>query len=111
MGEVVDLRKSGEPIDIDNSVVEEKLDIIITNTNNNATETTLSGVKTQTDKLTFADGKLQVDAEITIPTGLATDLVLSEVLLFNKRIETILVSLLNEQKLTNKILKKIYNPQ
>jgi len=75
-----------------------------------ATEVTLDGVKTQTDKLNFTDGKLDVNASVSAD-GLASEITLADVLLQNKRMENLLVSLLEEQQKTNKLLKKIYNPE
>jgi hypothetical protein len=74
---------------------------------NPATEETLSGVKTATDKLNFTDGKLDVNAVIPAPEGGATEITLADVLLQNKRMEELLVSLLEQQKLTNKLLNKV----
>jgi hypothetical protein len=78
---------------------------------NPATEETLSSVKTATDQLNFTDGKLDVNAVIPAPEGGATEVTLADLLLFQKRTENLLVLLLEEQQKTNKILKKIYNPE
>lgn len=83
---------------------------IIKNVSDLAKETTLDGIKTQTDQLQFTDGKLDVNTSVSTE-GLATEVTLADVLLQNKRIEILLVSLLEEQQKTNKILKKIYNPE
>ncbi len=72
-----------------------------------ATEVTLDGIKNQTDLLSFTNGALDVNS--TPAEGGATEVTLSDLLLFQKRTENILVSLLEEQQKTNKILKKIYN--
>jgi hypothetical protein len=74
-----------------------------------ATETTLQGVKDQTDLFTFTGDDLNVSASISAD-GLAQEVTLSDVLLFQKRSENILSNLLREQKETNKLLKKILNP-
>ena len=76
-----------------------------------ATEATLLGVKSQTDLLSFTDGALDVNATVNVPEGAATEVTLADLLLFQKRTESILVSLLEEQQNTNKLLKKIYNPE
>ena len=72
-----------------------------------ATEATLLGVKSQTDLLSFTDGALDVNATVNVPDGAATEVTLADLLLFQKRTENILVSLLEEQQMTNKLLKKI----
>ena len=59
-----------------------------------ATEATLSAFKTAFDNEDFA-----------------TEVTQSDILLQNKRIELLLVSLLEQQLETNKLLKKIYNPE
>ena len=71
-----------------------------------ATEATLQGVRDQTDLFTFTDGELNVSSD-----GLASEVTLSDILLFQKRTENIISELLKEQKLTNKFLRKIYNPE
>ena len=75
-----------------------------------ATEVTLAGIKAQTDLLTFTGDDLNVAASVNAD-GLATEITLADVLLQNKRMENLLVSLLEEQQMTNKYLKKIYNPE
>jgi hypothetical protein len=75
-----------------------------------ATEATLQGVRDQTDLFTFTGDDLNVNASISAD-GLASEVTLSDILLFQKRTENILSELLKEQKLTNKLLRKIYNPE
>ncbi len=63
-------------------------------------------IKTQTDNLSFTNGNLDVNVDNS-----ESEIKLADLLLFNKRIENILVTLLDEQQATNKILRKIYNPE
>ena len=79
---------------------------IIKNVSDLAKETTLDGIKTQTDQLQFTGGKLDVNASVSTE-GLATEITLADILLQNKRIENLLVLLLEQQEQTNKLLKKI----
>jgi hypothetical protein len=70
----------------------------------------LQGVRDQTDLFTFTGDDLNVNASISAD-GLASEVTLSDILLFQKRTENIISELLKEQKLTNKFLRKIYNPE
>jgi hypothetical protein len=86
-----------------------------------ATETTLASIKSQTDLLNFTDNKLRttgedggggngvvglkdIEGNQINPTKLETQ---ENALLFIKRTENVLLSLLEQQKRTNKYLKKI----
>lgn len=88
-----------------------------------ATETTLAAIKAQTDLLNFTGAKLRTTGEDGGGGGGASIVGLKDiegdqinptkeetqesVLLFIKRTENVLVSLLEEQKITNKYLRKI----
>ena len=63
-------------------------------------------IKTQTDKLTFDNGNLNVNASINAD-GLATEITLADTLIQSERIENLLVNLLKEAKETNRSLKKM----
>lgn len=86
-----------------------------------ATETTLAAIKAKTDLLTFTSDKLKttgedggggngvvglkdIEGNQINPTKLETQ---ENALLFIKRTENVLVSLLEQQKITNKYLRKI----
>lgn len=96
--------KVSATIAADGLATEAKQDDIIANQTDGTQKTQI--VDAGGEAVTVTGGKLDVNASIDT-TGLATEVTQSDVLLQNKRIEVLLVSLLEEQKETNKLLKKI----
>ena len=101
--------KASATLSADGLATEAKQDEIIANQTDGTQKTQI--VDIGGEAVTVTDGKLDVNAVIPPVEGGATEVTLADLLLFQKRTESILVSLLEEQQKTNKYLKKIYNPE
>ena len=94
----------------DAAKLQEILDELIELNGKAATETTLAQIETITAQMTFTGGALDVNATVSTE-GLATETTLQNVDLNTNRGENLLSQLLEEQKRTNKILRKIGNDE
>ena len=94
----------------DTAKLQEILDELIALNGKVATEATLAQIQAITAQMNFTGGALDVNATVSTD-GLATEPTLQGVELNTNRSENLLSELIQEQKKTNKILRKIGNDE